>query len=262
MADVKSDDLDENSDEELRTESILRHVQSFRNYGTHKNYQKIDSENWIVRNLCLLAARQQGRDIRFLDFGAGGGLMCNAARVYGVQDVIAYDPFYSKIVQEKFNAGNFPGIKCILTRTAVSDHGLFDAVVFQGALEHVVDPLGELQFIFENITSGGYLYVNNPIMDLENELSDLVSATKIIKRLAISHYHPWHLNYMMPRHFEKILKDVGFTILPTIQYYPPASPGAGAAGRKLVVMAKTSIRWLQNRLGLPYKRYVYIVQKP
>jgi len=179
-----------------------------------------------------------------------------------VRDVFAYDPFYSEHIQERYDAANFPGIKGISTLEAVVEHGPYDAAIFQGAVEHVKDPRAELQTIFDNLSSGGYLYVNNPVMDLSVELEDLKSARKIIKGDLISHYHPWHLNYMMPKDFEKILRDVGFEILPTINYYPPAAPGAGFVRRKLINSAKNGIRWLQNALGLPYKRFVYIVQKP
>ena len=67
---------------------------------------------------------------------------------------------------------------------------------------------------------------------------------------------------MMPKDFERILREVGFEILPMVNNYPPASPGAGFVRRKLINSAKNGTRWPQNALGLPYKRFVYIVQKP
>jgi 2-polyprenyl-3-methyl-5-hydroxy-6-metoxy-1,4-benzoquinol methylase len=247
--DLRKNDSLESSEGEHRPDSVKKWIQSRRRIETYKNYPLIDAGNWIVRNLCLLATRKQRRDIRVLDFGAGGGQMCNAARASGVHDVFAYDPFYDSRVQERFDGANFSGIQCILTSEGVSDHAPYDVVIFQGAVEHVLDPRAELQLIFDNMTPGGYLYVNNPVMDLGVELADLKSTKKIIKSDLLSHYHPWHLNYMMPKTFEKLLKEVGFKVLPTVLHIPPAAPGAGVVGRKMIIAAKTGIRWLQNALG-------------
>jgi 2-polyprenyl-3-methyl-5-hydroxy-6-metoxy-1,4-benzoquinol methylase len=245
-----------------RPEALNEHVVKVREEATYKRYQPLDQLNWMVRNLILLAAGQQNRDIRVLDFGAGGGgQACNAARACGARDVVAYDPYFHDAIQDYYDAANFPGIQCISTATELAAHAPYDAVIFQSAVEHVMDPRAELQLIFDNMATGGFLYVNNPVMDLDKELAQLMSAKKIQKRDVINHYHPWHLNYMMPREFEKMLKDIGFEILPLV-HYPPPSPVAGAARRNTATKFKAGIRWLQNALGLPYKRYVYFVQKP
>jgi 2-polyprenyl-3-methyl-5-hydroxy-6-metoxy-1,4-benzoquinol methylase len=237
------------------------YIRKVRNAETFKRYRQRDQMNWMVRNTISLAAERQGRDIRMLDFGAGGGQACNAARANGVRDVIAYDPYFVDTTQEYYNATNYSGILCISTPEELAKKGPYDAVIFQSAIEHVMDPRAELQLIFENMTQGGYLYVNNPVMNLDAELAQLTAANKISKRDAINHYHPWHLNYMMPREFERMLQDIGFKILP-MGYHTPAVPGAGAVRRRIAVTIKASIRWIQNILGLPYTRYVYYVQKP
>jgi 2-polyprenyl-3-methyl-5-hydroxy-6-metoxy-1,4-benzoquinol methylase len=262
IPEVKKDNLSERSSKELRTEAIEKFKQGHESSRTYKRYPINDAAHWLIRNLCLLAANKQRRDIRVLDFGAGPGQMSNLIKACGVRDVIAYDPFFSDTMQEKYDAANFPGIICVSSAAKMENYGPYDAVIFQSAVEHVVDPRSELQLIFDNMSQGGYLYVNNPVMDLDVELSELKSSQKIVKGELISHYHPGHLNYMMPKQFEGLLKEIGFKILPNVYYFPPASPGAGMLGRQINSMVKKSIRWIQNLFGLPYKRYSYILQKP
>ena len=72
---------------------VARRVAAARAHDVHKFYGVNDEEAWIVRSLVALAARRQKRDIRFLDFGAGRANACSVARVLGVRDVYAYDPF-------------------------------------------------------------------------------------------------------------------------------------------------------------------------
>jgi len=256
------DFLEKRSKESADPEALRAHILKIRKADNFKRYASLDEQNWTVRNLVFLAATKMGRDIRFLDFGAGGGgETCDAARACGVREVTAYDPHFDFNIQDYYDAANFPGIKCISTASELREQEKFDAVFFQSAVEHVMDPRGELQLIFDNLTSGGYLYVNNPVMNLDGELPQLQAATQIQKRDRISYYHPRHLNYMMPRHFSRILQDVGFKILPMVTY-APARPGPDFLRRNLWVKSKASVRWLQNRFSLPYHRHVYFAQKP
>ncbi|MFQ6016732.1 MAG: class I SAM-dependent methyltransferase [Kiloniellaceae bacterium] len=227
----------------------------------YKYYKPFDNQNWVVRNLVLLAADRQGRDIKFLDFGAGGGEASNAARVCGVRDVVAYDPNYPVHIQEQFGRTNFPGIRCVRSKDELVELGPFDVVVFQSVVEHVLDPRSELKTIYHNMSKGGYLYINNPFMDLDHELEALLAATKIEKKDSISHYHPGHLNYMTPGQFSRLLKDAGFRITPMV-HHPPLPLARGHLGRYLIRNIKCGIRLAQNILGVPYSRHFFVVRKP
>jgi 2-polyprenyl-3-methyl-5-hydroxy-6-metoxy-1,4-benzoquinol methylase len=242
-------------------EAIEQRIATVRSRDVYKRYEAMDNKNAIVRNLVQIAAARQQRDIRFLDFGAGGGEQSNMARICGVRDVIAYDPNYVANIQEHYAATNFPGITCVRNREDLSDLGPFDAAVFQSAIEHVIDPRSELRAIYDLLCPGGILYVNNPVMNLDREVGALKSAAKIEKRNKLSYYHPGHYNYMMPRHFERLLTEVGFRTLPMV-HYPAVPLGPGMFRKSLTRNLKAGTRWLQNALGLPYERYVYFVEKP
>ena len=249
--------------EEWRTaeaaEELARTTMAAR--ATYKNYRALDNENWVIRNLVWLAADFFERDIKFLDFGAGGGTSSNAARVYGVRDVIAYDPNYIDSIQTHFDRTSHPGIRCVRSKDELPELGPFDAAVFQSAVEHVLDPRAELKTIYDNMSEGGYLYVNNPFMDLENEIGELCAATRIEKRDSISHYHAGHLNYMTPMEFSRLLREVGFRITPLL-HYPPIPLTWRHLGRYLIRNMKFGVRMTQNILGIPYHRFFFIVRKP
>jgi 2-polyprenyl-3-methyl-5-hydroxy-6-metoxy-1,4-benzoquinol methylase len=228
---------------------------------TFKQYGHFDYENHVVRSLILISALERESDVRFLDFGAGGGDTSNMARACGVNHVVAYDPYWVENIQEHFDHENFSGIQCVRSRDDLHVLGPFDVAVFQSAIEHVLDPRGELQAIFNLLAPGGYLYVNNPVMNIVGELNQLRSAETIKKRDRISYYHPGHLNYMLPKHFERILREVGFEIKPWA-FYPPVPFVRGLATRSLLPKLKTLVRTAQNILGAPYSRHVYVVRKP
>jgi len=240
---------------------IERRVAAARAHDTYKFYGVADEEAWIVRNLVMLAARRQRRDIRFLDFGAGRANACSVARVLGVRDVFAYDPFYVSYIQELLDRANMLGISALRTREELRKNGPYDAVMFQSSVEHVVDPRRELTTIFESMAPGGYLYVNNPFMDLAQEIVHLRTALKIVKKDRISHYHPWHLNYLTPAQFRVLLEKCGFRVT-SLTMYPPVPPLAGLWSQYLRRALKVAVRTTQNVLQLTYNRYVFVVEKP
>ena len=228
---------------------------------TFRQYADLDAQNWTVRNVIQLSAEGKNRDIKFLDYGAGGAETSNMARGCGVHHVVAYDPHYAENIQEIHNKTNFPGILSIRDEEQLAELGPFDAVVFQSAIEHVTNPLGELKTIFSLMAPGGYFYVNNPVMDLNKELGQLKAAKKIVKKDRISYYHPDHLNYLTARQFEDLLKSVGFKVTART-HYPPVLLSKKTLRKFVFRQLKVAIRTTQNLLGLPYDRQYFIVQKP
>lgn len=225
-----------------------------------KNYRNFDDLNWIVRSLIYLAKDGHTDSIRYMDFGAGGGVSCNTARAFGVREVVAYDR-YSSLRQGWYDRHAIPGIRFTRELPELAEMGPFHAVVCQSVIEHVLDPRGEVQAIFDVMASGGYVYINNPCMPLDKEIGALKSATSIIKRDAISCYQPRHFNYMMPHHFKRMLKEVGFEVTPLV-HYPPVPWRRGFYRRKILRDAKWLLRSAQNWLGLPYHRHFFIARKP
>lgn len=244
-------------DEEWIVNEWIRKAQN----ATRARYEELDFEAYVVRTLVYLAAKLQKRDVKFLDFAAGSAKASDFARALGGRDVVAYDLYWDSNHQKILDVFNYPGIKAIFGKDKLRDLGPFDAVVFQSAIEHVVDPKAELQSIYDVMSPGGYLYVNNPVMPLDKELSQLRSAKSIKKKDRISYYHPGHLNYMLPKHFKRIVTEVGFEIT-SITHFPPVPLTRITVRDYLLRNAKFLVRYLQNVLQIPYDRHFYIVQKP
>lgn len=238
-----------------------RHLEREASNNTIAFFKDRDLQNNAVRMIVLLALKEQNRGVKILDFGAGGADTSNFARAMGVNDVVAYDPVYSPNEKIKFDRCNFPGIHCTNKIEELLDLGPFDAVIFQSSVEHVVDPRGELQTIYDLMSNGGYLYVNNPVMPLDRELNELQSAKRIKKSDRISYYRPEHLNYMLPHHFEAMLKGIGFIITPMV-YFPPIPFCRSMLRPYILRKVKYLIRYLSNIFHVPYARQFYIVQKP
>ena len=226
---------------------------------TYKRFRGFDEENWLVRNLVFFAVQRQKRDIKFLDFGAGSGTISNAARVYGVRDVIAYDP-YSGYGAEEYKKFNFPGIYFTRNRDDLYKWAPFDIAVCLGVIEHTLNPRRELEIMYEIMSKGGFLYISNPLMDLDKELGHLVKAKSIKKKDKISHYHPNHLNYMTPRQFLNILEGVGFKITPMV--FSPAVPFRFRWDKGYLIRdIKFTLLKIFCFFRLPYKRYIFIAEK-
>ena len=231
------------------------------NAYTYKRFAGYDEENWNVRNLILFAVQEHKKDIKFLDFGAGAGSASNMARAFGVKCVVAYDP-HGAFGQDEYRHFNCPGI--IFTRDKEDLHKLapFDAVICKSVVEHMFDPLGELKTIYNLMSRGGYLYINNPLMDLDREIKALLRAKTIKKSDRISHYHPAHVNYLNPMYFSRLLRSTGFEITPMV-FYPPVPLKVNLTDNSyLRKTAKFLLMRILSGLKLSYKRYIFIARKP
>jgi len=214
---------------------------------------------WILNCVLFLAQNSLQKPIKFLDFGSGGGALSNLARAMGIRDVYALDPYtiYQKTYYEKYN---FPGIVFSRDKDEIFKHAPFDVVVCNGTFEHLFDPVNELVSIYENMSKGGFFYVNNPFMDIDREINQLRNAKLIYKKDSISHYHPGHINYLKPKQFKDLLRKIGFEVLSF--NVKPSVPLAKTTiklflRRTAVQFAKTAF----NLLGVPYSRHSFIVRK-
>lgn len=201
-------------------EDVLR---SQNNPGSYKSLGSREQAIWILSNLLQRVGRQFKRNIKLLDYGAGSGTWCNLARVLGVREVFAYDPF-SSYRPEFYRTYNFPGIVASRSWQEIREHGPFDVVVCNAVFEHLSHPESDVQRIYDHMTPTGYAYLHNPFMDVQNELPALKRADKIHKSMAISHYHPGHVNYLTPAHFKRFVEKFSFEAIP-IAADPFTPPG-------------------------------------
>ena len=214
---------------------------------------------FLAQNVSYKKTLNDKKGINFLDFGSGSGNLSNLARAMGIRDVYALDPYTicQKAYYEKYN---FPGIVFSRDKDEIFKHAPFDVVVCNGTFEHLFDPVNELVSIYDNMSKGGFFYVNNPFMDIDREINQLRNAKLIYKKDPISHYHPGHINYLKPKQFKGLLKKIGFEVLSF--NVKPSVPLTKTTiklflGRNVVQFVKTAF----NILGVPYSRHAFIVRK-
>ena len=184
-------------------------INAWNNYDSYKKFDRTEYKIGVLYNVISLAINDLSRNIRLLDYGAGSGTWCNMARAFGVKDVFAYDPHHP-YHPEFYKLYNFPGIVASRSWEEMQNYGPFDAVICNAVFEHLVNPREDISRIYDNMTKGGYFYINNPFMNLDKEINSLKNAKKIEKKMAISHYHPGHVNYLTPGEFRLFLSNFGF----------------------------------------------------
>ncbi len=219
--------------------------------NSHKQFPQSEKRLWILHNLFHQAHAYFKRDIHFLDYGAGSGTWSNTARAMGINQVCAYEP-YNPYPPHLYATYNFPNIIASRQWSEIANHGPFDAIVCNAVFEHLIHPRQDVQRLFDHLTPGGFLYLHNPFMDLDRELPALKRASHIEKSMSISHYHPGHVNYLTPKHFEKFAKSFGFKIIP-IQ----ANPFPITIKRQI----KNLFKPIFSSLGL-YQNKEFLLQKP
>ena len=235
-------------------------------YNPNVSWSNWAERVWILNCLLFLAQNisckktlNNKKGINFLDFGSGAGDYSNLARAMGIKDVYALDP-YTVTQKTYYEKNNFPGIVFSRDKDEIFKHAPFDLVVSSSVVEHLFDPVNELVSIYDNMSKGGVFYVNNPFMDLDRDINQLLNAKTIYKKDTISHYHPGHINYLKPKQFKCLLKKIGFEVL-SFNVKPPVPLTKYAIKsilrRNVVQFAKTAF----NLLGVPYSRHAFIVRK-
>ncbi len=198
--------------EERKPEYTEEHAADLNNiYNSKSKYYRRTHCLWVLCN--LIAHTSSSIDnIKLLDYGAGIGSWCNAARALGIANVFAYEPYnsYHPRFYEKYN---FPGIVASRSWEDIEKQGPFDLVVCTSVFEHLSDPKKDMSRLYDNMATGGHFYINQPFMNLPKELNTLKQAQKIVKKMPISHYHPGHVNYLTNLQFRLFLEKFGFKIL-------------------------------------------------
>lgn len=161
-----------------------------------------ESENWQKIAWLKEVIREKGRgNVReALDIGCGGGTLLYTAREQlSLEDVagVELNAVYADLARRRLNAN-------ILNETYVSGlfNNQFDLLINTKVLEHVADPLPFLKEMFDDLETGGLLFIEVP------DVSDMFSLPPTHERFWIPHIYFFSSNTL-----GALLRKVGFHIV-------------------------------------------------
>lgn len=153
--------------------------------GLAKNYAKELIRTLGVKNL---------NGYKLLDFGGGRGELAQALHQEGA-NVIAVDPYSYDQLKEK-------GIFAIPSLNELASGEDFNGVTAIDVIEHLINPLEELNKIRKILIPGGWLYLSTPNA---RGLNARVNRDKWLEA-----QNPSHLLLFTPKSIELALEKAGF----------------------------------------------------
>jgi 2-polyprenyl-3-methyl-5-hydroxy-6-metoxy-1,4-benzoquinol methylase len=138
---------------------------------------------------------------RLLDVGCACGFFVKAAQDAGWQaEGVELSQWSADYGRDKLGVKIFPGL---LSEAKFPDNS-FDAITVWDVLEHVPDPISELNEIYRILKPGGLLLINYP------------NTGSLLTRLAGRNwwfYLSVHLYYFTPRTISRLLEKAGFKVI-------------------------------------------------
>lgn len=176
-------------------------------------FRKERREQWYWRRVYQARCAQfeywrgatEDTPLNVLDWGAGAGWFVKTARQFNpTYSVIGYEP--------NEHAREFAQTASVVNSLDIIA-GYEDFIHCSLVLEHVLDPLAELQVLYDYLRPGGTLCVIVP-----NEFNEL--QRELMHRYNYTPLHQHHLNYFTAGSLEMLLQKAGFTTLNTTVTFP------------------------------------------
>lgn len=244
-------------------QSYARHAKQF----TFQNANHLEFCRRVVARLLrhLAAKRPMTAEIALLDFGCSLSILSSMAKVLGFDRVVSYDLKFRPHEIAQFNATESAhplGVRFSNELSDVERAGPYDAIVCQSAIEHFYDPRAELEHMYRLLRDDGILYIDSPIMPLDDERVLLERETEVrdprIRKTLQKSYHIDHLNYLLPRHFAHLLQETGFVARPALFYTPVIR---GRARENVVRFGKAGAQYALDCIGARFRKVYYFATK-
>ena len=200
-------------------ESIRQIYEGYRNPARDFYFKRIDAEvtGHFDRYLraCRTHCRTHTRALRLLDIGCGNGAFLSRAQKQGfvVEGIETCDPLADEARKS---------LDCHVTTKLLSECQFspetFDVVTMYDLIEHLPDPIEDLQRVQSWLKPGGVLFVLTP-----NDEALLRRAARLAFRASLhriqrpmhSLYYGHHLSYFTARSLGSLLDGTGFDIVQT-----------------------------------------------
>lgn len=194
--------------------------QMYERYGDDKGRTYLQGINADVLNTidtylrsCREYCRTDSSPLRLLDIGCGTGALLNRAKKLGfaIEGIEICEPL------AKDAAGNAgcPVHNTLLTNVALPEDN-FDIIVMYDLIEHLQDPVGDMNIIYRLLKKGGILFILTP-----NDNALLRKISRVLYRASLHCfskpmerlYYSDHLSYFTPKSISAFLKQFACEIV-------------------------------------------------
>jgi 2-polyprenyl-3-methyl-5-hydroxy-6-metoxy-1,4-benzoquinol methylase len=162
---------------------------------------------------CREYCRTGSSPLRLLDIGCGTGALLSRAKKLGfaTEGIEICDPLANDAAR---NAG-CPVHNTLLAQVALPENS-FDSIIMYDLIEHLQDPLGDMNSIYRLLKKGGILFILTP-----NDNALLRAISRVLYRASLHCfskpmerlYYPDHLSYFTRKSISAFLNRCGFEIV-------------------------------------------------
>ena len=163
-----------------------------------------------------LISKKKFEDLSILDYGSGSGKISKLSELLGFKKIVAYDPVYNEDAKQSYKIADFRKINVINNIKELSKNEKFDIIWCTAVIEHAFSVKDVFRDLKKLSNSTSIIMISNPIMNIEK---DLIHLLNLNKKKRLLHFHLGHINYMLGKDFNKLIKLHGFKIIPIYPVY-------------------------------------------
>ena len=193
------------------TEKQLQRLYSSDYIAREDDYTKIIDKSYFSKFKTLKTALNkspENANHHFLDYGCGANPI---SIQYALErGYIAHGMEISPDVREL--AAINSGAKVFSKLEIEKSEMLYDVIFLGDVLEHLVDPIAELDFLKSKLTDKGRLLAQGPLQGSHTLLHNLVRIYSGINTKKVSDFPPYHVSLAGLKSMQKLFDKSGFAI--------------------------------------------------
>lgn len=249
------------------TEELGEKVSYYQSQFSRKDINHLQYNQSLINNLLELVLRKKktNSELSLLDYGCSWSTNSAIARVMGFSTVVAYDPLHPENISKITPSNMVVDFKFVPNFDDLKKNAPYDAIICQSADEHFYDLQGELKNINDLLSDDGIAYFSHPIMDLDADIKFLrneanIKDKKILSRLSAT-FHVYHLNYVMPKMFKKMLNQAGLKEVGTCLMRQRYLGANSLSSKKIIPFLKSYIKYFLSLMRSNYRKTEFFTEK-
>lgn len=156
-----------------------------------------------------LASHRRKLGKKFLDYGCGANPI--SFKIAGENALIPHGMELTADVRTI--ARQNTGIKLHSREEIIQGKELFDVIFLGDVLEHLVDPISELECITKKLSAAGILIAQGPLQGASTLTHRLVGLFALLTQGRSANYPPYHVSLATLRSMKKLLQECNLQII-------------------------------------------------